>query len=358
MLCPNGLNGASLTDSHLILLSLVRSRTRRYPLVYENIYSSEFHSSVGSRYSRLLNDLKLRNLIEVNDSYKIGSFPKSYRLSQYARELPWGMKLCKKPYVIKPNAETPKSESPLLQFVINNLSQLSFNESLDQSMYGPEIDFLIQETRIQLLEKRFKVSRGDNSGRLFHPLTQCKREARQFFGLDGEALIEGDIKSCFPVLLASRLYGVESALAEYSKYSNLLLHDDIYSFLCPNRNRDAVKRHLQYVLARDPYGTISATIENNLSEHFPILYESIAIKGKDNPIALQSYEAKLMIDGVVSDCMAADRFIIPIHDGFLCRASDYPAIKALAQAIFKKEVGFAPKIEKKQNFPTNTQNLV
>lgn len=57
---------------------------------------------------------------------------------------------------------------------------------------------------------------------------------------------------------------------------------------------------------------------------------------------LQNLEADIFVERLGNWALLNQKWFVPMHDGFLCKASDGAIMKRCAEAIFHKIVGHKP----------------
>ena len=306
---------------------------------FVNICSLVLKDIVGTRYYpfalRILVEI---GILEENRRYSTGLFTKSYRFTEKYRNKEIqvvSFKLGKPP---KQPKDTSILDDEVKMFIHRNISKLSFDHSAYRIAkkrlhlnYEREIRIDIDAARLQT--GRIGLTGGKTQRRLYHVVNEAPREFRQFLRLNGEKLLEGDIKSAHPCFLLI-LYDDPNS-EEALKYKEAL-HGDIYCLLADGKvTRGRAKKEFQYFengWLEEPYQIAEA-----FQKHFPILSGRITNFAESLSARMQDLESEIMNYCVGRKCMEYDIFFVSIHDGFLCLERDFELISGFVKdEIFER----------------------
>jgi hypothetical protein len=227
---------------------------------------------------------------------------------------------------------------------IKMVEEIGDNDSLQCRMKYAMQDFLNGSYRIKL---------GTNQNRVYHVLNTSPTEFRSCFSLNGEELVEVDIRACQPVLLLSLCKNWELPEVEIEDYKKVL-SGDFYSELSPETTRDEAKdaflKFAFYQYAKHSPELVARRIEASpLARAFVSRFPSIAAliikrskKLQTLSSYLQNFESEICIY-TVGDTLAKNGiFFVPIHDGYMCRKEEAAYIADLIKAEILKQLNFIP----------------
>ena len=201
-------------------------------------------------------------------------------------------------------------------------------------------------------------------GRVHTNLTNLKSDLRKHLRVDGEPLVNLDIRNSQPLVFAALLkehFGSKAGRipADVLRYVELVQAGTFYDHLMAEAGidptkRDAFKRNLFariFFCKSDP----ATTEARAFGDCFPGVYRVIRdLKSADYKALshmLQRRESSLMIGGVASRCMEEipHAFITTIHDSILCQPRHADAIRSIMLREFAA-IGLIPTIQA-ENYP-------
>jgi hypothetical protein len=338
---------------HLICHAWSAGKTQRHSFV--SIPSILLKNQLGDRnYLKCLAVLEEIGVLEKNNRYRHISqgnkenFCKSYKLT---REF-WNQEF----QIIEVKTSkriTSKDQSRLNGIVelgiYQNIQQLQVNEDSYKAVMAklPETKKIVAENAWNKIRNGIaNVKRGTRTRRLFSTVTAIPKLVRQcLMTKNRETLVEGDLKSCFPLLLLS-LYAKHKKYSSEIKLYKKALREDFYKAISDQPNEIA-KKDFQRFLARSLHYKSVRRLDQKFKESFPYLYRKIASFEKKQGISLNLYlqnlEASIMIDTVGRKCVENEIFFIPIHDGFL--TTDFVKVQFLLNREIYKRFKFRPTIK-------------
>jgi hypothetical protein len=306
----------------------------------------------GGRYKRYIEKLDEWGQLKVNPSYwashdEATAYPKSYRVPQPALaggicSMSFGRKRFHAPQPIN-NATDEVS-----RYVLKCLWDLEVVK--DDRFWLPEDP--IRRSRIKshcehIAFKDFGLTYGATCRRLFHRVVMMPSEGRPNLNHYCQPLVEYDVKTCHPVLLLPLFTDAE----ERQRYQDLIAAD-IYTEIGRTMgvaDRDEVK--LDFVRVVNPkWRNLEWLGERYVfryfQERFPRFTNDVLSIRTDLALALQNFEADLMVQRLGAYCRTEGLFWIPQHDGWLSTVSDGEIIEGYASKIFSGAVGFPPSFTK------------
>jgi hypothetical protein len=339
------------------------------------VHSDRIRDLVGRRpeqYRKTLESLQEKGLVVVDPSYWAGKSTRRYGVTKKGWELGSQSKLIKrKSRICNLGPFLDNVTDGLDKFCENQLYMMNsieldagFCEVFDSCKLNPDRANRVSEAGNAILRKDTWISRGEKSGRIYSTITNAPKEIRRYLSYSGTRLVEGDIKTCFPILLLA-LYDeqedscfgddmdetkIRDILAERELYEKFLSGDfyqemmDISGY---KGNRKSFKRDFQVYLNWD--GEVEK-IARPMSLVFPILSRLISEKGDGMASFLQSLESSIMVEGVLGQCLRKKIPIITIHDGFLCLPSDFDKIAKMITDKFLLTVQFSPVLTRDGEF--------
>lgn len=194
---------------------------------------------------------------------------------------------------------------------------------------------------------------GGKGGRMYHPLTNIKREVRRFLEIDGEITAEVDVKSCFPYLAAG-LY--ENECQEKADYLRLI-NDGFYEWI----QKLYAASHPGESLDRDECkGLVFANIFfarrgqkrlqwlwNAFESRFPMLTSQIGLQAS-LAAKLQQIEVSQIFDVVVKLKNMGIR-VVTIHDSLMVPERHAVTAERILSEHLTRSMGFHPGINTQNN---------
>jgi hypothetical protein len=340
-------------------------------------------------------------IIEIKKSYKVGKYPKSYRLNEKYRNSTMAKFKFKPPKTTKVKTNESILDS---QFKTNKLSiHTNVNEFLN-NLYRSVISNLNSENEITILKnyigRNLNIIDDINNGILYYnrsysnnrfnsSITSLNKTTRQFLLVNNKPLISIDIKSSQPYILASILdcnfYSNKSQYNYYSigpvggsilfprflkgkekgikQYRNISFEDDFYSIVLKNelgREPTTIERNrlkhktMQFLFYNNPKAKEKAEL-SYLVNQFPQINDFICscldrIGEKRFAYLLQRAESFLVLDNVCVEFHnkynSAPFFTI--HDAVLTTEEHYEELYQIMNEQLRLMTGINPgiKIEK------------
>jgi hypothetical protein len=321
--------------------------------------------------SLIISALRSTGLVEINDSYKVGSFSKGYRLGKCLRSAN-GIE-------IQPIESTKVSAKKVLKenscfkldFLQRQLNRLeisyeSIQYILDKYRASVEDDYTLPMA-LRDLTVSFGVFtrtyplliRDTTSFRVHSFLTTLRSELRGFLRIRDldEGLVNIDLKN-------SQLFFLNKMLQE--KYPECRSTDDVklfdeltsdgrfYEFVAQEMSipdRDTVKKQIfrSYLFCKNRH--CRKNYSSFMSAYFPNVHKCVTELKVENykhlAISLQSTESRFMIDRIVPRLMneltKAD-FIATIHDSIVTNESASTKVASIMLDEFAKD-GLKPSIK-------------
>jgi hypothetical protein len=189
----------------------------------------------------------------------------------------------------------------------------------------------------------------DESGGRFHStITNMRKELRQYLRVDGERLMEADIRNCQPLMLVPVLEEHGTACPEYR---NLCEDGTLYEFLAGRAgiSREEAKQDLIASAFFGRNGSNSPT-KTAFRQAFPKVAQAIRnIKRLDYAELskrLQRAESDIIIRTVCQRLYKErpDMFFTPIHDSVVAKPGDIETVACIIRESFARK-RLNPKIE-------------
>jgi hypothetical protein len=202
------------------------------------------------------------------------------------------------------------------------------------------------------------------TGRIFTEVGNMDSRCRDALLLDGERVVEIDLKNCQPMLLTLHYAMLKEdewgmrAESEMNKLLNIILNEDFYDFLnskieTPIKSRKKLKKMVFAMMygGKKTYGTEMFKV---FEREFPILAmilisKKYRITAREFAMQLHRFESRIVI-GMVFDYLRIhnpEYKIIPIHDAFLVKESEAEAIQEQFERIFYEFTKIKPVLVRK-----------
>ena len=268
------------------------------------------------------------------------------------------------------------------------LTELSFDESvinlLKENRDNPRRLNRLAYDILRVLKRKHYIAEG-NTNRISMLTNQICSELRKHLTYKGERLVEGDIKTCHPTLLAllyKRLNSPEAAI-EHKSFIQFIQNpeNDFYSIFMSDGDNDNAKRDRakksfnSWLNGSDNLVTFEA-----LHERFPLLAKSIKscndreneaykkrkkafrIKNKLSSgkahrrykedgmrrvvgCVIQKLEAQIVCRKCFKYALENGKLFLPIHDGFQCLPEDYELFSNMIVEGFEHKAGVSVRVE-------------
>jgi len=231
---------------------------------------------------------------------------------------------------------------PEAEQYINNLD--SFNKKEQASALVDSIK-----------NKDFNCTRSVKVGRIYNEITTLPCDLRKFLRIDGEKLVEIDVKCCQP-LLFQHFYDKKEHKKEYLKFKNLVEKHDFYDTMARDIygkrdiNRSSFKiSFYKYIFGPKEYDSKYPNFFWFMYKNFPILLGLID-KEKKNSYAnfarkMQNLESKIFIGNIVIQCKKLDIPILTVHDSVLVKEKDRDILQKMIIDTFQKMYDITPQLK-------------
>lgn len=234
----------------------------------------------------------------------------------------------------------------------------------------------------RILKRKYRITVG-NTWRITMLTNQICSDLRCYLTHKGKRLVEGDIKTCHPTLLAWLYRKIESPAAKTERTSFIQYTNDceFYSMFMDEGNEDAAHRDQ----AKKRFnawlnGAENRVIYETLHSRFPLLAnliksvnskEKAAFKKREEEFrikqklsrtkahrrykedgmtrvvgcAIQKLEAKIVCRKCFKYALENGKVFLPIHDGFQCLPEDYELFSKMIVDGFKEEADVTVRVE-------------
>ncbi len=313
--------------------------------------------NLGSYYSTILNHLIRLQLIETDNSYKIGKYSKCYKLvdgltfSGYIVEVPFSFK--NKFYSSKSDGSENALGTQLEKRIFRSMSRLEINNDIRKDLSEKEnrLLFLLKEKPYQRI--------GQKSNRIFNNFANLPKTLRKLLTLNNEPLFFIDICNSQLVFLAVYIRKeLEKFKIEESTniFFNLVEKGNLYESLMSSLrvdSRDSIKKDTFTFLFGPNW--MKNKVSNYFREEFPQVFGIIEkVKEVDHTKLaqkMQQLEAKLIFETVNS--LPDELDVLTIHDSIYCANSNkHLILNALVNQF--KELGVTAKLNVNDQFSVET----
>ena len=326
--------------------------------VFFNLKNEDLMKVIFGKYiSRVKRILIDGGIIETDDNYIINQKSKGYRLSKLKRYNDWHRKR-----TTKLNIPYNVSDAEWIYLkILESSKRVKINRDKAIFLFEMEMDDKTDHSiecnkfLIQLIDDGFLNLKIDyKTGRMFTAITNLSKELRGCLEIDGEQLIELDIASSQPLLLA-KLYREECD--EYYKYKDLVESGSFYEFMIEKtggmKTREQIKNETyryMFGLANNPN---CAEYAFAFKKEFPIM-DSILKSEKDDELwkhkivalKMQTIEAGIILGEAAVRCIFEGIDIITIHDSFMVKPAHKDRVLTIMKESFAK-IGLIPTIKQK-----------
>lgn len=313
--------------------------------LYHNLHHDNWKNPIGNNYSEVLTWLEQHGCLKVNPSYcsdPANPHTMSYRIPEITEDNR-DTSLTAIPFTtsrIQRFFDDSNTTDAVSKFVLSNLNRLTVRKQL-LHIENIERRALALEYCKWVYHKRFNVHYGENSNRLFHTVIRMVKEARSNLMLENslESICYYDITACYPNLLP---YWADDANEKTRLVE--VLQDDFYTVLAnfskSTKTRDELKRIVSKFLCHKEHPS-NNIMGQWLEINCPKLFSSICSR-KSMALDLQNLEAEIFVERLGNWALLQQKWFVPMHDGFLCKADDSAIMKRCADLIFERIVGHKP----------------
>ena len=286
---------------------------------------------ISPRYKQDIEWLEQNGFLEVDDFYIPEVRPKGYRLLEY----PFG------------ELDDVPLNNPFLERVRDDLRRFTFPDDVpvESDKTCPEKargDLARQERQVEYWRGKNRGNvRISENGRLWSKLTSLSKKLRPQLLLDGEPVVEVDIKCCQPWLLAVASRD-EELLA-------VVEADQFYPTLHADRDRAKEYFGRVFLTGRDYPGDTRGDRtgprfwndcpmsgrRREMAERFPDAWEwslQVRLRGPGTSAKLQQMESRLIVQGVAPELLRRGIPMGTVHDCVVCRTTDAEEVACLIKA--------------------------
>lgn len=207
-----------------------------------------------------------------------------------------------------------------------------------------------------LIEPLLTLLRGEKSGRVIHSFNMINSVLRPYFEINGEPLVELDLRSSQPFIFASFLLknynkqGLNNPelLKDIRNFYGIVANDDIYTWLADRYNEMNGTYEVRRIGKRGKWGVVdlsdrdkakeeffsfiykpsnrgNTVIGDVMKNYFPALYEHIkdlrkryAAVGLNLAVELQRQEVEIFVEGTKH---LVRKGLLTVHDAIYCPES-------------------------------------
>ena len=284
-------------------------------------------------------------LAECDRLYRKGEKCLGYRLSPAIRETTFRLHpIADKAFVRRmrnsPNACTTRLQRHLERQTRGIRATVPDNLPTEESQV---LGLVNDGSRVQNPEDEF-------GGRFHSTITNMKKDLRQHLRVDGERLMEADVRNCQPLALVAVL---QEQGVDCPEYRRLCEEGTLYEFLADEAgvSREQAKRELIACTFFGRNGSRSPT-KTAFGKAFPKAARAIReIKRKDyTELArrLQKAESSVIVRTACETLRKKHpgMFYTPIHDSIVAKPGDIGTVVCVIRDAFAR-IGLDPKIETK-----------
>ena len=323
------------------------------------IYSARVGREIYTRrhYDTMLALLKAIGAVEVAGSYRVGEYPKSYRLGEAYQDCIGRLEI-HAPRLEKRLAKATDCKAP--QTTVRKWLEHVY---LERSSFAPTVAAVLahhpyrtdqQRICYQYHHDRFadkaRLYEVAESGRVTYVPNLIPKVLRREILIDGEPIVEIDVAASQP-RLALTLFPKDSP--ETRRFVSLLDSGDLYEIAAnwidewwpPDRAKQEFFKQVLYGSKRHHH---HFPMWIAFSARFRELATIIEREKRDDlrvfPVKLQTIEAQIMIEGVAAECAAKRVPILAIHDGFATKLADADRVAEMVARHWQAKTGHAPRI--------------
>ena len=317
---------------------------------FTNVHSDELKAKIGSDYARYRDWLIDHGIVELNPIYSTGTPTGGKAFSKSLRVCGLDYSPNSKPLVVfqrqlarfSPLEDNSELTDEVSRYVHRCLGELTVRETLVPISNEVRAAFALEASK-RVFSGCFNVRYGTHSPRLFHSVIQMVKEARRnlMFRRGPAKLVYCDIQSCFPNLLPFWIHKDD----EKRRWVELLkgdVYEHIRKVQTSQCSRDDIKRQFSKLLSDPDHRSNSATGEF-LRVYFPDVFRRIESE-RSMALELQSKEAEIVVKGLCGWAATQGRWIVPMHDGFLCKDHDSKELCDRLKMVFREKVGHEPNV--------------
>jgi hypothetical protein len=216
-------------------------------------------------------------------------------------------------------------------------------------------DFLYGIRKIQ--KKSFylrthKKSKSKGTGRVFTNITNLPKRMRRYLRLDGEPLVNVDVRCAQPCLLSS--FFLEEDSEERAKFSLYMREKDVYSDIMSEVRAESGGDYSREDSKRALFGYMFGEVKHQdtrfgraFARMFPVLDKLItSVKNssgyKECAYLMQRREVEAVLYGALLELSEKGIKTLSIHDSLMCKAADSAAVSEALRRHFSRIVGFEP----------------
>lgn len=172
----------------------------------------------------------------------------------------------------------------------------------------------------QFVNEDYRISFGKNDARMFSVVCPS-RAFRGVVQINGQNLVNIDVKSCFPLLMVPIIVHPD----EKEAYMDMILNKDTYVFLAPDTNRDFAKGDFMKLLAGKPAPPQYSQLTSSFTEYYPKSMDTIyqwKNEERSLPAHLQRLESDIMVRTIMVAAAQMGKPALIVHDGLYVLPED------------------------------------
>jgi hypothetical protein len=184
--------------------------------------------------------------------------------------------------------------------------------------------------------------------RVFHTITNLKKELRKFILINGKPLKEIDVSNAQPLLFCKMIRDyknvyIPNSTSDIEKYIELCESGKLYKYLSEEFGVENTTEFKKYFFAKVFFSTEKRNydVRKKFDKLFPTVSEIISFYKKENyknlAIELQRLESEVMITNVARNLieLGVNEFMT-IHDAIFCTTQYYDIVKKEIVSAFSK----------------------
>lgn len=215
---------------------------------------------------------------------------------------------------------------------LNNYTQ----DQIDRC-YGKYAEDFVTTKRINSGDIFVKYGNDNDSSRVFHPIICGRKELRPYILYKGSTIVDIDVTACHPWMMGVFCKTIE----ERDRWHDIVSNGLYERFVSDKVSRKQVKQKFQIALSKLKHepSKLVKEIRELIHDNAPSVYALIADNSGDTlQKRLQRLEADIFINTARE--VSKTRFVMPMHDGFLCLPEDADSIIGVLQERAKEVLGF------------------
>lgn len=226
--------------------------------------------------------------------------------------------------------------------------QLKNIDSIDHTIWG-------------IIVRDFYCKEDSKGGRIYHNISNLKREYRKYLQLDGQHLVELDISNSQPFFslpLFKQYFAGQELPKDFYSFKEHAINGTLYEVIAEEAGMMELYKIDPQAFKHDKFfggiwylegWKMTGRVAKAFKKLFPDLFEALQNfkegTHKTFPVALQTLESTVIIHTIARQMYDDGYIFLTLHDSFFVKGKDVDAFKSKIETVCQRELGVIPGIK-------------